>query len=110
MHGRGALTMGLAAGAPVGGPAERRSGPAPWPRDAVRRVGITGRTTSETFRQSFATHLLEDGCDMGRFQELLSHQDVKTTMAYTRQTPYRDRVLRQQVCCPQVVHRDLRVP
>jgi integron integrase len=50
---------------------------------AAERAGLTKRVTCQTFRHSFATHLLADGYDIRTVQELLGHADVATTMIYT---------------------------
>jgi integron integrase len=52
-------------------------------RAAVVELGMSRRVSCHTFRHSFATHLLEEGYDIRTIQELLGHQDVKTTMIYT---------------------------
>lgn len=52
-------------------------------RDAIRKTGITKQASCHTFRHSFATHLLESGYDIRTVQELLGHEDVRTTMVYT---------------------------
>ena len=48
-------------------------------KEVVPKVGVAKRATCHTFRNSFATHLLEEGYDIQTVQELLGHQNVSMT-------------------------------
>lgn len=52
-------------------------------KQAVVAAGVTKAASCQPFHHSVATHLLERGQDIRTIQELLGHQDVRTTMIYT---------------------------
>ena len=63
--------------------------------EIIKKTSVQKNISPHMIRHSFATHLLNQGCDLMTVQKLLGHESIKATQIYTHVTTDRLRSVYQ---------------
>lgn len=55
----------------------------------IKETSVKIKVSPHTLRHTFATHLLDNGCDLRSVQEMLGHKNINSTEVYTHVTSER---------------------
>ena len=62
-------------------------------KTAAQKAGIKKSVSCNTFRHSFATHMLENNVNIYIVKELMGHADIKATQVYTHVMEKKDNIV-----------------